>query len=88
MISHVVTIEEGMKEKKRIKTEIGVWSVVKANVGDIEENKSEGRRSRTRKEVVGCVQDVVRENGFLFQFEDGKNDDINYCLLVFLCSKG
>ena len=37
--------------------------------------------------MVVCVQDVVRENGFLFQFEDCHNDDISYCLLVFLCSK-
>ena len=32
MISHAVTIKEGFKEKKRIKTKIGVGSVVKEKV--------------------------------------------------------
>ena len=63
-----------MKTKKRIKTKIGVGSVVKANIGDKEDNIREGRRRWTGKEVVGCVQAVVRNKKFLFQFE---NKNIN-----------
>ena len=59
MRSHVVTITEGMKDNKRINKNIGVRSVVEAKVGDMEENTREGRRRRTRKEVVGCVNSMV-----------------------------
>ena len=38
MISSVVTIKKGMKEKKWIKKKNVVGSVVKVKVGDIEEN--------------------------------------------------
>ena len=33
MSSPVITVMEGMKEKKQIKTEIGLWSIVKAKDG-------------------------------------------------------
>ena len=36
MSSPVIKITKGMKEKKRIKTKIGVGYVVKANIGDME----------------------------------------------------
>ena len=52
MSSPVVTIAEGMKEKKRIKTEIGVGYVVKGKVAEMEDNISYRKRSRMRKEVV------------------------------------
>ena len=39
-------------------------SVVKAKIGDIEENIREGRCRRVSKEVVGCVQDIVGKNIF------------------------
>ena len=55
MSSPVLTIAEGMKVKKKNKTKIGVGSVVYAKVGELEKITREGRRSRTRKEVVGCV---------------------------------
>ena len=38
MISPVVTITKGVKEKKRNKTKIGVESVVNTNVGEMEDN--------------------------------------------------
>ena len=76
-----------MKEKKRIKTKIGVGSVVKAKVGDMEENTREGRNSRIRKEVVGCVQDVVGNKKFLVQFGYGQNKDMGSFLLSCVCSK-
>ena len=48
-----------MMEKKRIKKQIGVGSVVMTKVGEMEENTREGRIRRMRKELMGCVQAVV-----------------------------
>ena len=62
-------------------------SVVKAKVGEIEENTREGRSRRTRKEVVGCVQDVSGKKNFLIQFLYGKKKHISSSSLVFLSSK-
>ena len=45
--------------KKQTKTKIGVGSVVKTNVGDLENIKREGRIRSMRKEVVRCVHSVV-----------------------------
>ena len=42
-------------EKKRIKTKIGVGSVVKAKVVDMDDNTKEGGISRILKDVVGYV---------------------------------
>ena len=71
MSSPVVTIKEGTKTKKQTKTKIGVGSVVKAKVGELEKITSKGRRTRMRKEVMGCVQSVAGKNNFIVQFEDG-----------------
>ena len=68
-----------MTEKKRIKTKIGLGSVIKAKVGETEENTREGRSRTMRKEVVGCVQDVVGKNKFLVQFEDGQKKEMSSC---------
>ena len=76
-----------MKENKRIKTKIGVGSLIKAKVGNMEENTREGRSRMTRKEVVGCVQSVMGKKKFLVQFEDGKKREMSSCLLVYVCSK-
>ena len=59
MSSHVVTMTQKMMEKKRFKTKIGVGFIVKEKVGETEKKTREGRSRRTKKEVVGCVQDVV-----------------------------
>ena len=72
MSSPVVIITQETMEKKRIKTKIGAGSVVKENFGDIEENTREGRSRRIMKEVMGCVQSVVRKKKILVQFENGQ----------------
>ena len=79
--------EEGTKMKKHTKTKIGVGSVVKAKVGELENITMEGRRRRMSKEVVGCVQSVVGKKNFLVLFEDGQKKEISSSLLVFLNSK-
>ena len=56
-------------EKKRNKTNIGVGSVVKAKVGEMEENIGEGRIKRTRKELMGCVQAVVGKKKLVVQLK-------------------
>ena len=61
-----------MNEKKRSKTKIGVGYVVKAYIGDMGENTTEINIRRMRKEVVGCVLDVVEKKIFLVQIEDGQ----------------
>ena len=69
------------------KTEIGVGSVVKAKVGELEKITREGRSRRMRKEVVVCVQSVVGKNKFLVLFDYGQKKEIGYFLLVYLSEK-
>ena len=57
----VILTTKDTKEKKRIKTKIGVGYSVKEKVGEMENKTREARTMRTRKEVVGCVQDLVRK---------------------------
>ena len=71
MSSPVLTIAEGMKTKNQNKTNIGIWSVVKAKVGELEKTTREGRSRRSRKEVVRYVQYVAGKRKFLVQFKDG-----------------
>ena len=52
-------------QKKRTKTEIGVGSIVKAKVGEIEYNTREVRNMGTSKEVMVCVHAVVGNNKLL-----------------------
>ena len=73
--------------KKHTKTNIGVGSIVKAKVGELENITREGRIRSMSKEVVGCFQSVVGENKFFVQFKDGKKKEISPSLLVFLSSK-
>ena len=47
----------------------------------------DGINMRTRKKLEGCVHAVVGNKKFLFQFEDGKKNEIIYYLLVFLSLK-
>ena len=67
----IVTITEGVKVKKQNKMKIGVGSVVKAKVGELETITWEGIIKKIRKEVVRCVHSVMRKNNFLVQSEDG-----------------
>ena len=87
MRSPVLTIAEGMKAKKQSKKKIGVGSVVKSNVVDIEYNTREGRIRRMSTEVVGCVHVVVGKKILLVKFEYGQKKDISSSSLVFLISK-
>ena len=84
MSSPFVTITYSMKEKRRIKSKIGVGSIVKENSRKMEENTPEGRIRRMRKEVVGCVHDMVGKKKLLVQFEYGQKKEISSSLLVFL----
>ena len=68
MISPVVTIAQEIMENKRIKTKIGVGSVVKTKVGEMEEKIRLGITRRAIKEVVGCVQAVADKKKLLVQF--------------------
>ena len=59
---------------KHTKTKIGVRSIVKAKVGELENIKREGRSRRIRKVVVRFVQIVVGKNKLLVLFEDGQKE--------------
>ena len=72
---------------KQTKKKIGVGSVVKAKVGELEKITREGRSRRMRKEVVGCVQSLVGKKKFLVVFKDGQKKEIGSCLLVYLSEK-
>ena len=87
MSSPVVSIAEAKKEKKRTKPKIWVGSLIKAKVGNMEENTREGRSRRMSKDVVGCVHSVVGKKKFLVQFEDGQKRDMRSCSLVYICWK-
>ena len=76
-------VKEGMNMTKKTKKKIGVGSIVKAKVGELEKITREGRIRRMRKGVVGCVHRVVGKNKLLVLFEDGKKKDIGSCLLVY-----
>ena len=65
-----------------------VGSVVKAEVGEMEDNTKEVRIMRTSNEVVGCVQDVVNNRKLLVQFYYEKKKDMSCVLLSYVCSKG
>ena len=87
MGSPVLSAKEGMKINNQTKMKIRVGSVVKAKVGELDKITREGRSRRMRKEVEGCVQNVVGNNNFLVLFEDGQKKDIGSCLLVYLSEK-
>ena len=72
---------------KRIKTKIGVRSVVKGKVRDIEENTREGRSRGEMKYVVGHVQYLVGRKKLLFQFKYGKKKEMSCVSLSYVCSK-
>ena len=62
-------------------------SVVKSNVGELDNITRGVRRRRMRRDVVGCVQAVAGKKKFLVKFEDEQNKDISDYLLLFLSSK-
>ena len=87
MRSPVLTISEGMKAKNQNKPKIGVGSVVKAMVGNLEKTTREGRSSRMRKEVMECVHASVVKKKFLLKLEYGQKKRISSSSLVFLSLK-
>ena len=84
MNSPVVNVKEGMEMKNQTKTKIGVGSVVKAKVGELENITREGRSRRIRKDAVGCVQIVVGNKNILVQFKYGQKKETSSSSLVFL----
>ena len=40
-----------------------------------------------KKEVLGCVLDVTVKKKITFKFEDGRNREMFYILLSYVCSK-
>ena len=87
MKSPVITTAEQMKEKKIIKTKIGLGSIVKAQGREIEDNTSEVRNNNTTKYLVGCVQDVSGNNSLRVKYKDGQNEYMSSCSLVCLFLK-
>ena len=77
----VITNMKETKEKNCIKMNIGVGSVMKSKVRDMEYNTREERTRRLRKEVVGCVQSVAGKNNFAVLFEYVQKKDMNYSSL-------
>ena len=49
------------KEENRIKTKIGVVSVMPEKVGDMDENTRDVISGKIEKDVMVCVQDVARK---------------------------
>ena len=64
MSSPVYTTPKERKEVKWINVKITAGFFVTDNIEYMEEKSKEGRRICIRKEVVGCVQDVVEKNNF------------------------
>ena len=72
---------------KQTKTKIGVGSVVKTKVGELENIIGDGSIRRTRKEMVVCVQSVAGKKNLHVLFEDGQKKEIVSSLLVYLSEK-
>ena len=62
----VVTMMKDRKEANKDRMKIWVGYIVIENIRDMEENTSERRSRRARKEVVDCVQAVVGKKNFQF----------------------
>ena len=85
--SHVVNVEEGMEMTKQTKTKIGVGSILKAKVGEMENITREGRSKRMGKEVVGCVQSLVGKKKFPVLFEYGQKKEMGSSSIFYLSEK-
>ena len=46
-------------------------TVVKANIGELEEEVRAGNSRRIKKELTGVVQDVLGRRRFLVRFQNG-----------------
>ena len=54
-----------------------VGTVVKANVGEMEEDIREGFLRKLRKEMTGVVQEVVGKRRYLVRFQDGLEKELS-----------
>ena len=54
-----------------------VETVVKAKVGELEEEIREGFSRRLSKEMTGVVQEVVGKSKYLVRFQDGLEKDMS-----------
>ena len=68
---------------KQTKTKIGVGSVVKAEVGELEKITREGRSKRRRKNVVGCVHSVCGKKKFLVLLSNGHKTETGSCSILY-----
>ena len=53
-----------------------VGTVVKANVGDLEEEIREGFLRRLREEMTGAAQEMIGKIGYSVRFQDGGKKEI------------
>ena len=75
-----------MKDKKQIKPNIIVGTLMKDKVIETEEKTREGRVRRMRKEVLGCVQDVTGKEKFpssISRFLEERYDFCFACVCMF-----
>ena len=81
----IVIIKKEMKDKKWIKTKIGLGSVVKAKDVEMENNTMEVRIRRMRENMVICLQDVVDKKKFPVQFEEGRRKRLDmFCFCMYV----
>ena len=66
-----------------------VGTVMKAKVGELEEEILEGYSRRLRKDMNGVVQEVVRKRRYLVRFQDGLDKEMssNQITIVVVRSK-
>ena len=70
-----------------IEPSIGVGSVVKAKVIEMEENTTYKISRGVSKEAVRCVQALLGKKKLLGQFEYGQKREISSIFILCLCSK-
>ena len=66
-----------------------VGTVVKAKVGELEEDIREGFSRRLSKDITGVVQEVVGKRSYLVIFQDGLEKDIllNHLIILIIRSE-
>ena len=53
----------------------------------MEDNTREGRIRRVRKDLMGCVQDVMGKKKLVVQFKKNQKKEMISCSIVYVCSK-
>ena len=64
-----------------------VETVVKANVGELEEEIREKVSRRLRKEMIGVVQEVVGKRRYLVRFQYGLENEISLNQLTIVVTR-